>query len=64
MTARGTGCPKNILPRLGGCFVGVVDLITQLHSPGLNLELETSFESISKMVADLWQRRGKVSGCL
>ena len=36
---------------------------TQLHGSGFKLEFETLFESIWQVVADLWQRRGKIKWC-
>ena len=61
------GCPKIIAPRLCGYCGGVVDCIisifTQFHRSDFNLELETLFESVGQVVADLWQRKGKISDC-
>ena len=55
------------MPRLCGCCGGAVDSIisvfTQLHRSSFNLEFETSYESMRQVVADLWQRKGKISGC-
>ena len=47
----------------GGAVDSVFSLLGQLHSLSFNLEFETLFESIGRVVADLWQRRGKISGC-
>ena len=62
-----TGCPKKIVLRLCGYCGGAVDPIisvfSQSHKSSFNLELETLFESIWHMVADLWQRRSKINGC-
>ena len=45
-----TGCPKIIVPHLGGCYEGALNLIILvLHSQigqASNLEFETLFESI------------------
>ena len=41
---------QKIVPQLCGCCKGAVDsiisVLTQLHRPGFNLELDTLFESI------------------
>ena len=62
------GCPKKIVPRLCSCCGGAVDSIisvfTQLHRTGSNLEFEILLESITHVVAELWQRKGKISGCI
>ena len=59
--------PKLMVPRLCGYCEGAVDSIisvfTQLYSPGFHLEFETLCESIWHVVADLWQGKGKISGC-
>ena len=45
---------------------GAVDLIMsvfyQLHRLSFNLEFETLFESIRVAVADLWRRKGNITG--
>ena len=62
-----TGCPKIIMPCLCGYCGGVVDSVisvfTQLRRSGFNLEFQTLFESILRMVAKLWERKFKISGC-
>ena len=59
---------QKIVPRFFGYCGGAVDTIisvfNKLHRSSFNLEFETSFESIRHVVADLWQRKGKTSGCL
>ena len=60
-----TVCPKIIVPRLCCYCGGAVDLIISiLHSCiGQALTLfETLFESMWLVVADSWQRKGKISG--
>ena len=60
------GCLKNCA-RLCGCCGGAVDkiilLFAQFYRSVFSLEFEILFESISHVVADLWQRNGKISGC-
>ena len=60
------GVAKKIVPHLCGCSGGAVDSIisvfTQLHKSDFNLELLTLYESIWNVVADLWQRKAKISG--
>ena len=55
------------MPRLCDYCGGAVDSIIlgfkQLHRSGFNLEVETLCESIGHVVADLWQRKAKISGC-
>ena len=55
------------MPRLcgycGEALISVMSTFTQLHRSGFNLEFETLFESIRHVVADLRQRKGKISGC-
>ena len=46
----------------GGGANSIVLAFLQLHRSGFNLKIETLFESISQVVADLWQRKGKISG--
>ena len=57
--------PKNIVPRFcgycGGAVHSITPIFTQLHRSGFNLKFETLFESIWQVVADLWQRKGKIS---
>ena len=38
-------------------------VFTWLHSSGFNLGFATVNESIGQVVADLWQIKGKISGC-
>ena len=58
------GCPKKFVSRLCGCYEGAVDSVfTQLHTSGFNFEFKALYESISQVVADLWQRKGKICGC-
>ena len=61
-----TGCPKIIVPCLcgycGGAVDSIISVFTQLHRSGFNLEFQTLFESIGQVVADIWQRKGKISG--
>ena len=58
---------QKIVPCLCGCCGGAADSIisvfTQLHRSRFNLEFEILFESILHVVVDLWQRKGKISGC-
>ena len=62
-----TGCPKIIVRHLCGYYGGAVDSITsvfiQLHRSRFNLDFETLFEAIRHVLADLWQGKGKISGC-
>ena len=55
------------MPCLCGCRGGAVNLaisiFTQFHWLGFNVEFETLYELILQVVADLWQRKCKVSGC-
>ena len=37
----------------------IASAFTKLHKTGINLQFETSLESISKVLADLWQRKTK-----
>ena len=61
-------CPKQIVPCLCCCCGEAVDSIifavAQLHRSDFNLEFETLHESTRHVVADLWKREGKISGCL
>ena len=41
----------------------IISVFTQLHKSGFNVELKTLYESIIPVFADLWQRKGKISGC-
>ena len=41
----------------------IISIVTQWHRSVFNLDFETLFESILGVVADLWQRKGKISGC-
>ena len=41
----------------------IISFFTQWRRSGFNLEFETLHESICQLVADLWQRKGKISGC-
>ena len=56
------------VPHLCGYCGGAVDLFilisTQLHRSGFDIEFETLFESIWHMVADLRQRKGRISGSI
>ena len=62
-----TGCPKKIVPRLCGCYgvaVGsIISIFTWCYRSGFKLEFETLHESFGQVVADLWQRKDKISGC-
>ena len=40
-----------------------ISVFTQVHRSSFNLEFETLLESICHVVADLWKRKGKISGC-
>ena len=54
------------MPCLCGCCGGAVDLIIPvftLHRSDFSLGFETLYDIIGRMVADLWQRKGKISGC-
>ena len=55
---------QKIVVRLCGCCGGAVDSIVsvfmRLHGSSFNLEFENLFELIWHMVADLWQRKGKI----
>ena len=64
----GGNCPQLHAPKSAtGCCGGAVGLIvsafTHLYRSGFNFEFETLLESITEVVADLWERKGKVSGC-
>ena len=52
------------MPRLcghcGEAVTLIISIFTYKHRSGFNLEFETLFESIWQVVADLWQRKGKV----
>ena len=58
---------KKFVPRLcgycGGALDSVISVFVQLHGSSFNLEFETLFESIRHVVADLWQRKGKIGSC-
>ena len=62
-----TGCPKKIVPHLcghcRGAVYSIISVFTQLHRSSFNLEFGTLYESIWQVVADLWQRKCKISGC-
>ena len=62
-----TRFPKIVVPFLCDNYGGTVDSIistsTLLHKSVFNLEFETLFVSSWHMVADLWERKGKISGC-
>ena len=47
----------------GGAVDSITSAFAQLHRSGFNFEFETLLESIRRVVADLWQRKGKISGC-
>ena len=54
---------QRLCGRCGGAVDLIISIFTQLHMSGLDLEFETLLESIWQVVAGLWQRKGKMSGC-
>ena len=58
---------KKIVPRLCGCYGEAIDSLisafTQLHRSGVIFKFETMYEPVQQVVADLWQRKGQISGC-
>ena len=57
---------QKVVPCFCGHYVGAIDSIisvfAHLHRSGFNLEFETLL-SIRRVVADLWERKGRISGC-
>ena len=53
------------MPRLCDFCGGAVDqsVITQPHRSGFNVQFEILYELIYQVVADLWQRIGKIRCC-
>ena len=54
---------QNIVPNLCGCCGGALSFVipysAKLHRIGFVLEFVTLFESISQLVVNLWQMKGK-----
>ena len=47
----------------GGAVNSIMLVLTQLqYGSSFNLQLETLFESILRVISNLWQRKGKISG--
>ena len=46
----------------GGAVHSIISILAQLHRSCFNLKLETLFESSWQVVADLWKKKGQISG--
>ena len=48
---------------LQGALASIVLVFTQLHRSGFNSGFDTLFEATWRVVLDLRERKGKISGC-
>ena len=46
----------------GGAVDSFISVFTHFHMSGFNLDFETFLSQFD--LVDLWQRKGKISGCL
>ena len=53
----------NVASGCRGAVDSIIWVFMQSHRSVFNLEFETQFESIRQVVADLWQRKDKISSC-